>query len=261
MNWSECHRKILPYVFLIETPDGSGSGVFFAYNRPKSIIAIATSAHVVEQAEDWKQPIKIRQHTSGKSRFLEASSRAIFLDRRRDSASIILTNDGFDLPADTLPMIAADKYKPIGSEVAWVGYPSIARSNLCFFTGPISSSIHNEDSYLIDGVAINGVSGGPVFACLAEDNPQLLGTVSAYMPNRIRGDALPGLLRSQDVTAFHDTIKTFTSVDDAREQKGKEEEAAKEKEQQSANEPPKTTGDFGAQQGAPAEATASRSPG
>jgi hypothetical protein len=47
--------------------------------------------------------------------------------------------------------------------------------------------------YLIDGVAINGVGGGPVFAALKNDQPQLLGTISAYMPNRMRGDALPGL--------------------------------------------------------------------
>lgn len=239
MSWTECHKKVLPYVFLIETPDGSGSGVFFAYNRRKTIIAIATAAHVIEHAEDWKQPIKVRQHTSGKSRFLTDADRAILLDRRRDSASIILTNDGFDLPADPLPMIPADKFKQIGTEVAWIGYPGIARPHLCFFTGPISSFIFDEDSYLIDGVAIHGVSGGPVFACLPDNNPQLLGTVSAYMPNRIRGDALPGLLRSQDVTAFHETIKALTSLDDAREKKEREEEAKKAQEQQErATEPP-----------------------
>lgn len=237
MSWSDCQAAMLPYIFRVETPDGFGSGVFFAYNRRKTIIAIATAAHVVEHADDWKQPIKLRQHSSGKTRFVLDSDRSIFLDRRRDSASIIISNDGFDLPADTLPMIPADKYKNIGTEIAWMGYPSIAHPHLCFFTGRISSFIREDDSYLIDGVAINGVSGGPVFSRLAEDKPQLLGTVSAYMANRVRGDALPGLLRSQDVTPFHDTLKTITSVDDAREKKEKEEAAAKEKEQR-ANEPP-----------------------
>jgi hypothetical protein len=238
MDWSDCQKKVLPFVFLVETPNGSGSGVFFAYNRRKTTIAIATAAHVVEHAEDWRQPIKLRQHTSGKSRYLEAASRVIFIDRERDSASIIFSNDGFDLPDETLPMIAADKYKQIGSDVAWLGYPSIASPNLCFFAGSISSFLHGEDSYLIDGVAINGVSGGPVFACLSQNQPQLLGTISAYMPNRIRGDALPGLLRSQDVTPFHDTIRTITSLDDAREKKERDEAAAKQLEQQRASEPP-----------------------
>lgn len=243
MNWTECYKKVLPYVFLIETPDGSGSGVFFAYNRRKTIIAIATAAHVIEHAEDWKQPIKILQHTSGKSRFLTDDDRMILLDRRRDSASIILMNAGFDLPADPLPMIAADKFKQVGTEVGWVGYPGIARPHLCFFTGPISSFIYGEDSYLIDGVAIHGVSGGPVFACLVDNNPQLLGTVSAYMPNRIRGDALPGLLRSQDVTAFHETIKTMTSLDDAREKKEQEKAKQAQEQQEHANEPPQAKPD------------------
>jgi hypothetical protein len=241
MNWSECQNKVLPFVFLIETPDGSGSGVFYAYNRDKSMIAIATAAHVIEHAEDWKLPIKLRQHTTGKSRFLKDSERVVFLDRRRDSASIIIANDGFDLPETPLSMMAADKYMPIGSEVGWLGYPGIAQPHLCFFTGPISSFIQGEDSYLIDGVAINGVSGGPVFACLQEDNPKLLGTVSAYMLNRVRGEALPGLLRSQDLTSFHEAIKTITSVDDAREKKAKEEAEAKEKQQQLENSPPART--------------------
>lgn len=243
MKWSDCQKKMLPYIFRVETPEGSGTGVFFAFNRRKTIIAIATAAHVVEHADDWKQPIKLHQHSSGKVRFVEDAQRSILLDRRRDSASIIITNDGFDLPDNTLPMISADKYKPIGTEIAWMGFPSIADPYLCFFTGRISSFIHNEDSYLIDGVAINGVSGGPVFSCMAGDNPQLLGTVSAYMPNRIRGDALPGLLRSQDVTSFHETIKKITSIDDAREQKEIEEAAAKGKEQRASEPPAEATPD------------------
>lgn len=226
MDWSKCQQYMLPFVFSIETPESSGTGVFFAYNRHKTMAAITTAAHVIEHAEDWKQSIRIRQHTTGKVRFIPDSDRVIFIDRRRDSASIIIANDGFELPDKTLPMMAADKFKPIGTEVGWLGYPGIARPNLCFFTGRVSSFIVNEDSYLVDGVAINGVSGGPVFACLAEDRPQFLGTVSAYMPNRVYGEPLPGLLRSQDVTPFHDTIKWITSMDDAREQKEKEKENA-----------------------------------
>jgi hypothetical protein len=258
MSWSDCYAQILPYVFRVETPEGFGSGVFFTYNRHKTIIAIATAAHVVEHADDWKQPLRLRQHSSGKERFLEDADRTILLDRRRDSASIIITNHGFDLPDDTLPMIAASKYKRIATEVGWMGYPSIAHPHLCFFTGRISSFLNDEDSYLIDGVAINGVSGGPVFARLAEDKPQLLGTVSAYMPNRIRGDALPGLLRSQDVTPFHDVIKTLTSLDDAREQKEKE-EASKQQKEQRASEPP-AGGTPDAQPGAASNAGSASAP-
>jgi len=223
VNWSECHRRMLPYVFEIETPSGSGTGVFFAYTQEETLIAIATAAHVVEHAEDWKQPIRLRQHISGKTRFLEDAKRVILLDRRRDSASIIFANDGFNLPSRTLPMIEKGTYTDIGIEVGWTGYPAIASPQLCLFTGRISAIVRDEDSYLIDGVAIHGVSGGPVFACLADDRPQLLGTISAYMPNRIRGEVFPGLLRSQGVGAFHEAIATLTSIEDAREKKEQEE--------------------------------------
>ncbi len=157
----------------------------------------------------------------------------IFLDRRRDSACILIPAIDFDLPGQFLPIMAADKYKSIGIEVACVGYPGIASPHLCFFSGPLSAFLPNDDSYLIDGVAIHGVSGGPVFAMLADSKPQLIGTVSSYTPNRIRGDALPGMLRAQDVTLFHETIKTIRSIDDAR-RKREEEEARKLAEQQAA---------------------------
>jgi hypothetical protein len=43
--------------------------------------------------------------------------------------------------------------------------------------------------YLVDGVAINGVSGGPVF----DDRCHLAGLVSAYLPNRVAPNTtLPG---------------------------------------------------------------------
>jgi len=237
MAWSGCYKKLLPYVFAVETPEGSGSGFFLAYNDTKKIVAFATAAHVVEHAQDWKLPIKLRHHTTGKESFLSDENRFIMLDRRRDSAVIITGNTEFELPAEVLPMIPADKFKAIGTEVGWVGYPSIAAPHLCFFTGRLSGFIDKDDSYLIDGVAINGVSGGPVFSSLKDDQPQLLGTVSAYMPNRIRGDALPGLLRAQDVTAFHNAIKSIQSLDEAR-RKNEEEEAKKLQQQQVAENPP-----------------------
>lgn len=229
MSWSEAYNNILPYVFAIETPEGNGSGFFFAYNENKSLVAFATAAHVVEHAEDWKLPIKLRQHTSKKEQFITDDMRIITLDRRRDSASIVIANNGaFDLPDEPLPMIPADKFHRIGNEIAWVGYPGIASPHLCFFTGRVSGFISQGDSYLIDGVAINGVSGGPVFSELSEGKPQILGTVSAYLPNRIRGDALPGLMSAQDVTPFHDTISVLKSIDDA---KRKKEEAEQEEQQ------------------------------
>jgi hypothetical protein len=209
MTWSATYRNVLPYVVAIETPEGSGTGFMFAYNAKKSIVAFATAAHVVEHAHEWKLPIKLRHHVTQKEVFVPEPEWIILLDRRRDSASVLIANGHLKLPPDQPPMIDSTKYKPIGIEVGWVGYPSIAHPNLCFFSGRISAFLQKDDSYLIDGVAINGVSGGPVFVQSKDDVPQVIGTVSAYMPNRIRGDALPGLLRAQDVTSFQVAIATM----------------------------------------------------
>ncbi len=230
MSWSGSYKAVLPYLIAVETPDGSGSGFFFAYNFDKTLAAFATAAHVVEHSYTWKLPIKLRQYGTGKEIFLRDHERLVLLDTRHDSAAILISADLFDLPDVTLPMMAHDKYHPIGLEVGWVGYPGIASPHLCFFSGRISAFVNSNDSYLIDGVAINGVSGGPVFAYATDKPPVILGTVSAYLPNRVRGDALPGLVSAQDVTTFHEVIATMTTLDEGRRrQKEAEQQAAQEK--------------------------------
>ena len=46
--------------------------------------------------------------------------------------------------------------------------------------------------------------------------PEILGSVSSYLPNRNYGDALPGLLQAQDVTSLHETLKQIRSLDEGR---------------------------------------------
>jgi len=225
MDWHELYEKVTPYIVSVMTPQGRGTGFLFAYNANRSLAAFATAAHVVDHAHDWKEPIKFRHHNSGEELFLPDEQRVVFLDRIHDSASIVLLNKGLPLPKDVLPLAPQDKFLKIGIEVGWAGFPSIAYTNLCFFSGRVSNYLADESSYLIDGVAINGVSGGPVFAETVRDKPHIIGTISAYIPNRNRGEALPGLLRARDVTSFHETIEKINSLDDARKQ---EQEQAKQ---------------------------------
>ena len=78
-----------------------------------------------------------------------------------------------------------------GSPVGWLGYPGIALPELCFFQGVVSGYREKPSVYLVDGVAINGVSGGPAFDPLG----LVVGFVTSYMPNRVRADTtLPGLM-------------------------------------------------------------------
>ena len=58
MAWHMAYEKIEPYLVRIDTEDGFGTGFFLAYNSDHSIAAIATAAHVVEQADLWQKPLR-----------------------------------------------------------------------------------------------------------------------------------------------------------------------------------------------------------
>jgi hypothetical protein len=126
----------------------------------------------------------------------------------------------------------------IGFEVGWLGYPYIEPYVLCFFSGCISARREERKAYLIDGVSINGVSGGPVFYSNEADGVKIVGIVSAYKANRATGSALPGLLIAQDVSHFHGVIKHVKSMDEARKKKQelKEEEKNEKTGQSNGNE-------------------------
>jgi len=65
-------------------------------------------------------------------------------------------------------------------------------------------------------VAINGVSGGPAFSIVKGDI-YIIGVVSSYVPNRATGETLPGLSIIRGVKQFQSLIKTFRSMDEAKE--------------------------------------------
>lgn len=235
MTWHKTYKSIAKHVFRIETPGGSGTGFLFAFNSDKSLAAVATALHVIDQAHRWRQPIRLIQHDTSAEAFLEYGDRGMLIDYRRDSAAIIITSDLFELPKNLLPILEKDKFKKVGVPLGWVGYPALAPSELCFFQGCISAFVEHDDSYLIDGVAINGVSGGPVFAEIGESEPELVGIISAYLSNRQVSGTLPGLLKAHDVTHLYKTIDAIKSLDDAR---AKEEAAAQEREPSVEPEPP-----------------------
>jgi len=218
MDWHNAYEKILPYVVRIDSDDGFGTGYLFAYNKNHNVAVIATAAHVIDKAYEWRKPLKLFHYGSKKEIFLKYAERAIWIDRKRDAASVLIDVGSLDFPQDALPLIEVDKYQKIGVEVGWVGFPVLAPSNLCFFSGKVSHFVEEEDSYFIDGVAINGVSGGPVFKYNPDESLQVIGIVSAYMPNRRIGDTLPGLLFAHDVTSFHEHLKKINDLDEAKEQ-------------------------------------------
>jgi hypothetical protein len=212
-EWHEIVGLVRPHVVRIWTPQGSGTGFLVSASKSTPLCAIATAAHVIDHAHYWEEPIRIEHQASGKTVLLRHSDRAITLDADKDTAAVTLRREGLGLPTDLLPLTEKDKYFKPGVEIGWLGYPAIPRANLCFFSGRISAWVQADDAYLVDGVAINGVSGGPAFALWGG---VLAGVVSAYIPNRNTGEVLPGLAVVRGVAQFHDVAASFRSIDEAK---------------------------------------------
>lgn len=235
MNWHSIVEKMSPYIVKIETPAGHGTGFLCFRNESRAFCAIATAGHVVSYADEWQQPIRLKHLPSNTTIFLKESDRVIFGDKKTDSAIIMVNPGELKLPETPIPFLPNSTLLAIGAEVGWLGYPALASSDLCFFSGMISARQEWRHAYLIDGVAINGVSGGPVIYSTETDGVQIVGTVSAYVSNRATGDTLPGLAIARDVSHFHDTINLLKSMDEAREKKR---EQAQEQVSEQLSEPP-----------------------
>ncbi|MFH1069205.1 MAG: trypsin-like peptidase domain-containing protein [Candidatus Glassbacteria bacterium] len=217
MTWWQAVEQIEPHVVRISTPRGSGSGFMISNGRKNEICGIATAAHVVDQAHYWEEPIRIDHVSTGKYMVVRRDERAVLLDLNRDTAAILFHRAELSLPATPLPLPPKDTFLKVGNEIAWLGFPAIPAANLCFFTGHVSAWINAQSAYLVDGVAINGVSGGPAFLW-QEGKPAfvvVMGVVSAYVPNRATGEVLPGLSIVRDVAQFQELAPTFASLDQA----------------------------------------------
>lgn len=213
MSFQKGVEAIKPYVVEIETPRGSGTGFLCTYPKDKAFCAIATAAHVIKESRVWEEPIRIRHYTSGKIKLLKASKRVIFISRPLDTAVILFEHKGLPLPEATLNFIPKRRHCRVGLEIGWLGFPSV-HPDLCFFAGRISCWLKNPGSYLVDGVAINGVSGGPAFYPKGKEIC-IIGSVSAYLPNR--EGITPGLAMISGVDQFLNVIKTLKDLDEAKE--------------------------------------------
>lgn len=223
MNWHQKVEKVTPHIVKIETQYSYGTGFLTLYNEDQTICGVATALHVVDQANEWQQPIRLRHYSSGKTLLLkEPNNRFIFRNPETDSAVICFDRElEFPLPENPIPLLQSDFFIKIGVEVGWLGFPNVAPENLCFFSGNISARPKDTKAYLIDGVAIHGVSGGPVLHAtdIDTDGVQIVGTVSEYWANRATGETLPGLLIAQDVSHLHDTARTIQSIEEENKKK------------------------------------------
>jgi hypothetical protein len=216
IEWQEAFEIVSSYIVKISSPDGMGTGFLVAYSKNKALCGIATAAHVIDQANQWEQPIRVQHCHSQESELLNEEKRAIFIDESLDTAILVTPSKYFDFPDQPLGLTPEGLHVPIGKEVCWAGFPAVSPKNLCLFSGRISCWLEDERAYLADGVAINGVSGGPAFHVLQDGTVDILGVVSAYIPNRVTGEVLPGLCVLRDVKQLQQEVKDLSSFESAK---------------------------------------------
>ncbi len=216
MEMYEAIDMIRPHVFTISTPNGSGTGWLVSLSKNTALCAVATAAHGVDYSHYWELPIRQVYIDSGKNILLRAQDRAVQLKGGLDTTAIVFNRNELVLPEETLNLIEPGYYMKQGVEIGWLGFPAIYKAGLCFFSGRVSNYVEEDNRYFVDGVAINGVSGGPAFRCIT-DSPELVGVVSAYVANRATGETLPGVaVVVQDVIQFHGIAERFKNLDDAK---------------------------------------------
>jgi len=153
----------------------------------------------------------------------------IFIDEAMDTAVVAFEREAFPLPLEPLNMLQEEANLKVGNEIGWLGFPG--GEELCFFSGRVSAWLESPRSYLVDGVAIHGVSGGPAFF-VYEGDALLIGVVSMYIPNRATGEVLPGLSVVRDVQQVRAIATGLQTFEEAQRKKAEEPAA------DAGNEPP-----------------------
>ncbi|HXH92261.1 MAG TPA: serine protease [Thermoanaerobaculia bacterium] len=191
--WFEVAEHVGKSTFRLYTDEAMGTGFLLMLGKGSDthVAVLATAWHVVKDAiggtslricdRDGKEVVRSRK---GNIAVME-------IGNGLDSAIVVIQspNQIFHEGA-LLPLLPVAVQLKTGAEIAWMGYPGIVEPEICFFQGYISGTLKNPPVYLVDGVAINGVSGGPVF----DDRCHLVGLVSAYLPNRVGPETtLPGV--------------------------------------------------------------------
>lgn len=217
-DWPTSIELVEKYVVKISTPDYLGTGFLFARAENRSLVGIATAAHVVEKAHVWEQPIRIRLASTGATTLLRPADRAILIESATDSAAIVFAEEEDSKFPELLQDLSPEgKYYRVGKELGWMGYPTVAPNDLCFFSGKISAYRNDTSAYLVDGVAIHGVSGGPAFHPSKNERVMFAGLVSAYHPNIRNEGLLPGLCEVKDVGSLHQWVVQLRNLDQAQE--------------------------------------------
>jgi hypothetical protein len=215
-NWEAAAGTISSAIFKINTHSGSGTGFILTLNGPKEnqVYGLVTAYHVIGAAHELEMPIRITHQQTGNSAVLKPDplSRAIIAIPDKDLAFILFSKSLLNVDITPPQIVGQGVTKNAGLEIGWCGFPSVATNELCFFHGFISTPFHT--GYLVDGVVIHGVSGGPAFY-LQGRSPRICGVITQYLPNYATGQSLPGLGFISSVEPYQQTLSQLRSLDDA----------------------------------------------
>ena len=200
MDWHVHIQRVLLHIVKITTPDTTGTG--FLLNRLERGASIMTAAHVVRNAQAWKQTIRVhhRDFPSGEV-VLPDEGRALALHGERDSACLTFGlppsvggTKEYPFPEEAIEIVPEGDSVKMGVEVGWLGYPDIV-PGASFFSGHVSAVTRSK--YFVDGIAVPGVSGGPAFYYDEFDQKlRILGSVTSY---HRAGEVLPGLMVAENI--------------------------------------------------------------
>lgn len=154
---------------------------------------LVTAWHVVKDVVRTEEPLDLVRSDGTLVSTLTTGSVAIYPvgPPQCDTALILVPTRQPLVDSKTLLPLPLETMLPRGADLGWLGFPGLVYPELCFFRGVVSGYQEKPPIYLVDGVAINGVSGGPAF----DRTGLLVGFVSAYVPNQVdHGTTLPGLM-------------------------------------------------------------------
>lgn len=234
-HWENAMKAVLPSVCKITTNNGTGTGFVLTVNghEANQVYGLATAYHVISTAFELDMPIRITHYSSNNSVVLKAdpNSRIIIPIPNVDLAFILFNKSSIAIDIAPVELMEQGSETISGKEIGWVGFPSVAPNQACFFHGYISAPYQfgSVVGNLVDGVVIHGVSGGPTFY-LAGNQPKICGVLTQYLPNYAIGQSLPGLGFISSVEPFQQTISELKNLDEARK-------AAEQQQQVNANTP------------------------
>jgi len=209
MELYEAFDVIFPRLVEIETHQCKGTGFHISTLTREDGTqhsAIATANHVVKDLINCKRPIYITLAATRKKILIPFEKIGKSFNEKSDLALLVIDNEYLFFDLAPIKLMPSNQFPKIGYQVAWCGYPWIVPGKVCFFSGYISSYLNQKGDYIIDGTAINGVSGGPAFVIMevikGEDKKEellVVGIITEYWANRVNGETLPGLSLARNI--------------------------------------------------------------